>query len=524
MLHLSEDPGSSALLRQQLASADLDFDVQRVGDAESLEVALRDTTVQLILADLPLPWPGALDQVQAIQRLHPDRPVVFRWGEPGFESSEHPDLQLATTIRQTLRLSPMRAQTREERQLMIAELVLHQQLVLELTRLATGDTATALAEITKRASLQLGVERVSIWDYDTARTRLRCLDMYVRSKREHQSGSIVAGHPRYRRALEQSLQIAATDAWTDPRTSEFLDGYLRPLGIRSMLDAPIRLDGQVVGVLCFEHVGQTRVWTLLEQCLATSLASLVARVLAERNRRQAAEVADRNERLAAIGRVAGTAAHDFNNQLTALFALIEELAAIAGPPGAPTMELIRTEMGKASGKVRQLLAIGRAANPRPVADGAIDLGAAITDAVPVLTALLGPRIELQLGLPDTRLRVRATAADVEQILRNLVGNAADAIAGSGGGAGVVGITLAAARSSSIEGEAARLTIRDTGPGLPAAVRQRLFEPFVTTKGEDHGSGLGLSSVHELVRGQGGAILCETSSSGTCFTIDLPLAE
>lgn len=519
LLHLSEDPGSSALLRQQLAVADLDFDVQRIGDADSLERALREVPVQLILADLPLPWPGALEQVQAIQRLHPDRPVVFRWGDPGFESSEHPDLQLATTIRQTLRMSPARVQSREERQLMLAELVLHQQLVLELARLATGDTANALAEITKRASLQLGVERVSVWDFDTTRTKLRCLDMYVRSAREHRSGSIVAGHPRYRRALEQALQVAATDAWTDPRTSEFLDDYLRPLGIRSMLDAPVRLNGQVVGVLCFEHVGQTRVWTLLEQCLATSLASLLSRVLAERDRRHAAEIASRHERLAAIGRIAGTVAHDFNNHLTVLSALFEELGEAAGPDGTSTLSMIRAEMAKAGAKVRQLLAIGRVGSTGAPSAVAIDLGATITGIVPVLTATLGERIGLQLQLPPTPVRVRLGEPDVEQILRNLVINAADAIQGTG----AVTITLAAVQPSSLAGAAARLTVGDTGPGIPDAVRRQLFEPFVTTKDGSHGSGLGLASVHEIVRARGGVIACESGPAGTLFTIDLPLA-
>jgi len=66
-------------------------------------------------------------------------------------------------------------------------------------------------------------------------------------------------YPRYFRFIEESLLIAALDAQNDPRTSEFTEDYLKPLGIESMMDVPIRLGGTVIGIVCHEHAGEKRI-------------------------------------------------------------------------------------------------------------------------------------------------------------------------------------------------------------------------------------------------------------------------
>ena len=85
--------------------------------------------------------------------------------------------------------------------------------------------------------------------------------------------------PRYFEALQSERAIRAHDARTDTRTSEFRDGYLVPLGITSMLDAPVFLRGKMVGVVCHEHTGRPRRWKLHEELLAGSFADFVALVL-----------------------------------------------------------------------------------------------------------------------------------------------------------------------------------------------------------------------------------------------------
>jgi signal transduction histidine kinase len=95
------------------------------------------------------------------------------------------------------------------------------------------------------------------------------------------------GHARYFEALEEGRVIAVTDAQKDPRTSEFAANYLRPLGITSMLDAPIHSGGQMIGVICHEHTGAQREWTTDEQNFAASMADLVALSREVWQRRQA---------------------------------------------------------------------------------------------------------------------------------------------------------------------------------------------------------------------------------------------
>ena len=154
--------------------------------------------------------------------------------------------------------------------------------------LARGNWTDALREITEAASSALELQRVSIWLFDETHTYIRCIDLFERSTLSHSQGALLAAkdYPAYFHALEEELTIAAHDAHTDPRTREFSANYLGPLEISSMLDAPVRVSGRMVGVVCHEHVGPPRRWFLDEQNFAGSVAGLLSLALetAERNR------------------------------------------------------------------------------------------------------------------------------------------------------------------------------------------------------------------------------------------------
>ena len=104
------------------------------------------------------------------------------------------------------------------------------------------------------------MDRVGIWLYDTARTRIECADLFERKHGRHTSDlSLDASQfPVYFQSLEEERIIAAHDARSDPRTAEFTDSYLRPLGVGAMLDAPIRVAGRMVGVTSHESIGPPR--------------------------------------------------------------------------------------------------------------------------------------------------------------------------------------------------------------------------------------------------------------------------
>ena len=113
--------------------------------------------------------------------------------------------------------------------------------------------------------------------------------------------------PAYFDAIEHDRVVAANDAHTDPRTREFCELYLTPNGIGAMLDVPLRQDDRPVGVLCVEHVGGPRTWTVDEQNFAMSLANLIVVALADEERRQAVQNLAESE---ARARLVVDTAHD----------------------------------------------------------------------------------------------------------------------------------------------------------------------------------------------------------------------
>ena len=128
---------------------------------------------------------------------------------------------------------------------------------------------------------------------------IECVSLHRLTPDVDESGAVLQRDdaPAYFEALERDRVIAAHDAHTDPRTCEFLVPYLRPHGIGAMLDVPIRQDDRMIGVLCAEHVGGTRTWTVDEQNFAVSTANLIAVAMADDERRAAlARLADSEAR------------------------------------------------------------------------------------------------------------------------------------------------------------------------------------------------------------------------------------
>ncbi|MDZ8054721.1 MAG: PAS domain S-box protein [Aulosira sp. ZfuVER01] len=168
----------------------------------------------------------------------------------------------------------------------------HNLVLTELARnqiLYQGDLKAAVSEITEVGAKNIEVERASVWLYEENGTILNCLDLYEHSQQQHSEGYslIAADYPAYFQALHSDQIIVAHNACTDPRTKEFLDAYLTPFNITSILDTPIRLGGKTVGVLCLEAVAITHNWTLEDQNFARSLGNLVSLALEARERKRA---------------------------------------------------------------------------------------------------------------------------------------------------------------------------------------------------------------------------------------------
>jgi diguanylate cyclase (GGDEF)-like protein/PAS domain S-box-containing protein len=199
-----------------------------------------------------------------------------------------------------------------------------------------GDLEAALRAITETAGRTLEIERVSIWLYDEERTRIRCIDLYERGMHRHSSGAelVAKDYPSYFKALEEDRTIAAHDAHRDPRTNEFSANYLTPLGITSMLDAPLRRAGIAVGVVCHEHVGPARQWALDEQNFAGSIADMVALAMGLSEHKRAKEaLAERARRFEGLIRTSAKVTGTVEAEDT-LSSIAEEAAKLLGLEGA----------------------------------------------------------------------------------------------------------------------------------------------------------------------------------------------
>lgn len=169
---------------------------------------------------------------------------------------------------------------------------LFQDALLELAhaRVNADDLFVSLHVITEVGARTLEVERASVWIFDDDRTKIVCRDLYLREENAHSCDHVLYARdfPAYFRSLEANRTLAVVNCNADDRTSELTESYHRPNGIVSMLDAPIRQAGVIVGIVCHEHVGSEREWTAEEQSFAGSIADMCALTL-ERSERQHAE-------------------------------------------------------------------------------------------------------------------------------------------------------------------------------------------------------------------------------------------
>ena len=254
---------------------------------------------------------------------------------------------------------------------------------------------------------------------------------------------------------------------------------------------------------------------------------LTARKAEEAERRSLEAQVRHVQKLESLGLLAGGIAHDFNNLLVGVLGYAE--LALEEPELSHTvhraLERIRTAAGQASELTRQMLAYtgkGRVESRR------IDVNVRIRAVAELLEVSRRKNTELVLQLSPELWAVEGDAGQIDQIVLNLVTNASDAI---GDQPGVIRVTtscrdLTAAGPPDVLDEPLRpgryvvLEVRDDGAGMDEPVRQRIFEPFYSTKYT--GRGLGLAAVQGIVRGHGGAIEVESRpGEGTTMRVWLP---
>jgi PAS domain S-box-containing protein len=167
----------------------------------------------------------------------------------------------------------------------------HRDVLLELARSDKSDLAKALQTICSLSAATLEVARVSYWSLQQNGSVIACEVLYLRDAEscDEQFKGTQLGFsdcPAYFEALASKQPIVADRVWRHPATSGLAENYLKPFGISSMLDAPVWVCGEVVGVLCHEHTGQARDWSAEEIDFVSALASMVSLALEESSRRR----------------------------------------------------------------------------------------------------------------------------------------------------------------------------------------------------------------------------------------------
>ncbi len=231
-------------------------------------------------------------------------------------------------------------------------------------------------------------------------------------------------------------------------------------------------------------------------------------------------------KMEAIGALAGGIAHDFNNLLTVIRGHAEMLKETQHPSllefGDLTQILIAAD--RAAALTHQLLAFSRKQMLQPVP---LDLNVVLTSLAPMLRRLIGEDIEIELAPTRDIFVITADPGQMEQVTVNLIVNARDAM--PQGGRITIGtenvVVSDQLRLSGLPfGSYVMLSVSDTGHGIPAALRDRIFEPFFSTKEVGKGTGLGLSTVFGIVKQSGGYIILDSEvDQGSTFRIYLPRA-
>ncbi|RYX83892.1 PAS domain S-box protein [bacterium] len=410
----------------------------------------------------------------------------------------------------------------------------------ELTKLRVADQSElreALAAVTQAGTNVLDLERCSVWMFNEDQSVLRCTDLYERGSRQHSQDMelVVDDYPNYFRALQTRESIVADDAHTHPATREFSKGYLTPLGINAMLDAPIVINGHMVGVLCCEQVGEARLWKVEDHISTRSLAGICSLTLeslerarveddlrqAKNDAESAREEAERANQ--AKSEFLSRMSHELRTPMNSIlgFAQILEMT-LTEEKQAQRIKLILKAGRHLLHLINEVLDVARVESghltlaPEPILAETVVTSTA--DMVRPLYQQLNLQFELDLSCcSDTY--VLADQQRLSQVLLNLLSNAGK-YNRQGGKVTVNGQIL--------DGKMLRLNVIDTGHGISPKFLSKVFQPFERLGREGgaiEGTGLGLALSKHLVEAMGGRLgIASEEGVGSTFWVDIPTAE
>ena len=526
-----------------LADGVLGYQGYRVTSARTGQEGLRKLDEEhpdLLLLDLELPDMSGMDILKAVRERHGDVPVVmmtaygsesiavdaFRLGAKDYLIKPFTAEQVSGVLERTLTETRLRRET----ELLTRTL---QQKLQQLTVLSgVGKSVVSLMDLEGLLSrvVEAAVYVASAEEGFLLLVDPEAKDLYLRAGKnlgeEHAQGlRLKVADSLAGQALKTRKPVRVSGKRTG-RDFKVKTGYL----VKSLLHVPLLLRGEAIGVLSVDNQLSEREFTADDEALLSSLADYAAisienatlyeelRKNVDSLKRSQQELIE-SSKLAAVGTLAAGIAHEFNNLLAGISGHAQ-LALLSDDREeiAQALNVIVDSVDRAKRITTNLLAFARRREPRMEL---ADIREAVENPLLLMERELeSSNIELVRRFSAVRHTV-CDAAQISQVCLNMLTNARDAMLPGGG-------TLTVEVRE--DGDDLVIVFSDTGCGVPEHIRDKLFEPFVTTKGalgggEMSGTGLGLSVSYGIVRNHGGTIELETEvGKGSTFTVRLPIRE
>ncbi|SAI34781.1 two-component hyrid sensor and regulator [Bordetella ansorpii] len=530
VLILEDDDLDAELILYRLGEALPGVAVQRASNRKSYEARLRLGGITLVVSDFSLPDIDGWAAQRMAAELAPDAPFIFVSGIIGEEVGVKAMKEGATDYVLKERLERLGAAAR--RALLEAE-----------DRRARKCAEEALRDSEERFRTLSDSAPALIWETDE-QGEMIFTNRYFEDLFGQPPGAMLG--QGWQQAIDgrdlplvlDLMQRATRERREFQMEMRVLDrrGDLRWLHCKGVP----RMDrsGRFLGLLGtnVDITDARRARDELEHMVAARTAELLRtneRLLQEMQQRADAESAARSaeeqlrqaQKMEAFGQLTGGVAHDFNNFLTVILGNLETLErTLTHAPGRTATALAHAKLGaqRAAALTQRLLSFARR---QPLQPRRIDLNGLISDTIEILSRTLGEHVEVRTELSADLWDTLTDPHMLESALVNLAVNARDAMPEGGvisirTGNAEIGIGHAEA-DGLLPGQYVRISLGDTGTGIPPELLGKVFEPFFTTKDIGVGTGLGLSQVYGFVKQSGGHVRID-STLGTGTTVHLYL--
>ena len=412
--------------------------------------------------------------------------------------------------------------------------------------LAEGNVRELSALLTESVSVAFNIGRVGVWLFEENRSLLMNVDNYSADTAEHTSGTVLSEY-EFRdefKVLKQDKYVDGNDPLTDPRLAGYVEGYIKPNRITAMLDAVIRLGGDALGAICFEHVDKPHHWEEDEIVFACQLADQMAIAVSNAERRKAEtalresnirleKAIARSNRMVRAAQAANVAkseflanmSHELRTPLNAILALSETLLdQVRGPLNprqAAAMRNIEFSGRHLLDLINDVLDLAKVEAGRlDIFPEWVSIAEVCEDSLRFVSEMAtAKQLDIGFQMDNMITHLQTDTKRLRQMLANLLSNAVKFT--PVGGRVSLDVTMTAERNTVC------FVVEDTGIGITSEDMNRLFKPFTqldsSLSRRHEGSGLGLTLVQRLAELQDGSIMVDSHpGKGSRFTLELPI--